>query len=374
MKFDMEALLVLVIVAAALGLGYVRQQRARRAGRREMPDVDGAAKRGERPPSTGSSPEPQTAARPVASKKSRRGSGPRTRKQHSADGAGPFSGISNWGYQLQKVKVAEVAASPFQLMVIDYSADGSSKHAFSPSEVARMQAMPGGGRRLVLSYLSVGEAESYRYYWDPAWKGEPPSWLIGENPEWPENYAVRFWDPSWQRLMFGRAVSYLDRIIAAGFDGVYLDKCDVFEDLQQNHPTVAAERTDMEADMVAFVVRLSRYAKGRMPGFAIVMQNAEVLLEDEALRMAIDGVAKEELLYGYAGPEKPNPKDEVAFSKNALDLARSAGKPVFVVEYLGNRDKIGTALATLGDYGYIGTVAGRDRDLDKLNPDPAMFV
>lgn len=374
MKLDMEALLVLVIVAAALGLGYVRQQKSRGAARREIPEVEGTANTGRRASSTAPNSEPGPATQPIARNKVSRGSGPRTSKQHSSDGAGPLSGISNWGYQLQKVQVAEVAASPFQLMVIDYSADGSSKRAFSPADVARMQAMPGGGRRLVLSYLSIGEAESYRYYWDPAWKGEPPSWLIGENPEWPENYAVRFWDPTWQRLMFGRAESYLDRIIDAGFDGVYLDKCDVFEDLQQGHPTVAAGRLEMEADMVSFVVRLSRYAKGRKPGFAIVMQNAEVLLEDEALRMAIDGVAKEELLYGYSGPEKPNPKNEVAFSKNALDLVRKSGKPVFVVEYLGNRDKITTALATLGDYGYIGAVAGKDRDLDKLNPDPATFV
>ena len=31
--------------------------------------------------------------------------------------------------------------------------------------------------------------------------------------------------------LFGSAVAYLDQILAAGFDGVYLDKLDLFEEL-----------------------------------------------------------------------------------------------------------------------------------------------
>jgi len=52
-----------------------------------------------------------------------------------------------------------------------------------------------------------------------------PSWLDKENPDWPGNYKVRFWDSGWQAIIF----QYLDKILAQGFDGVYLDLVDAYE-------------------------------------------------------------------------------------------------------------------------------------------------
>ncbi len=370
---DVETILIVVIAVAALALGYVRQQRQSKSGARPggsaKTQPDAPANKPKKP--SQEKPQPRALQPSDAPASSEVATG---RVERGAAGDGLFKGVTSWGYQLQKINVADIAASSFQMMVVDYSADGSDGMAFSRADVGRMQTMAGGGRRIVLAYMSVGEAESYRYYWDPQWAEVPPSWLVGENPEWLENYSVRFWDPSWQRLFFGSKRAYLDRIIEAGFDGVYLDKCDVFEDFQQNNKKVAAERPNMEADMVAFVERLSRHAKGRNPNFAIVMQNAEILLEHEPLREAIDAVAKEQLLYGYTGPEKANPKDEIVFSKNALDLARRAGRTVFVVEYLGSHEKQATALATLDGYGYVGTISSKNRALDHLNPDPSAVV
>ncbi|MCI0471716.1 MAG: endo alpha-1,4 polygalactosaminidase, partial [Candidatus Aminicenantes bacterium] len=80
-------------------------------------------------------------------------------------------------------------------------------------------------RRLVLAYLSIGEAENYRWYWQAGWKPGNPSWLGAENPDWKGNYAVSYWASEWQAIVF----QYVDAIIAAGFDGVYLDKIDEYE-------------------------------------------------------------------------------------------------------------------------------------------------
>lgn len=82
---------------------------------------------------------------------------------------------------------------------------------------------------MVIAYMSIGEAENYRFYWKQDWKTGSPSWLREENPEWPGNYAVRYWHPDWKKIIYGNSDAYLDRILAAGFDGVYLDKIDVFE-------------------------------------------------------------------------------------------------------------------------------------------------
>ena len=50
-----------------------------------------------------------------------------------------------------------------------------------------------------------------------------------ENPDWAGNYKVRYWDPEWQTIISGAPDSYLGKIQAAGFDGVYLDIIDAFE-------------------------------------------------------------------------------------------------------------------------------------------------
>jgi len=48
-----------------------------------------------------------------------------------------------------------------------------------------------------------------------------------ENPDWPGNY--KYWNPDWQTVIYGN----LGKILAAGFDGVYLDLIDAFEIFEQ---------------------------------------------------------------------------------------------------------------------------------------------
>ncbi len=88
-----------------------------------------------------------------------------------------------------------------------------------------------GGQRLLLCYMSIGEAENYRYYWKADWdkKKTRPDWLFAENPGWPGNYKVKYWDPAWQSIIFGNDSSYTKKIMDAGFDGIYLDIIDAFE-------------------------------------------------------------------------------------------------------------------------------------------------
>jgi cysteinyl-tRNA synthetase len=86
-----------------------------------------------------------------------------------------------------------------------------------------------GGSRLVISYMSIGEAEDYRYYWQEDWYSDPPAWLDEENEEWEGNYKVKYWEQEWQEIIFGNSDSYLDRIVSAGFNGVYLDIIEAFQ-------------------------------------------------------------------------------------------------------------------------------------------------
>lgn len=120
-----------------------------------------------------------------------------------------------------------LAGTNYDVLIIDLF-DEYGK-ALTATEVSALSVKENGGDRLVLAYMSIGEAEDYRYYWDTAWSSLPPSWLVEENPNWPGNYKVRYWDESWKALLYGVPQAYLDRILAAGFDGVYLDIIDAFE-------------------------------------------------------------------------------------------------------------------------------------------------
>jgi cysteinyl-tRNA synthetase len=130
--------------------------------------------------------------------------------------------------------VGEMARTHYDLLIIDAffeDAEGGTV-MLGREDIAALRVKPGGARRLVIAYMSIGEAEDYRYYWREEWKDDPPSWLGGQNSRWRGNYLVRYWDASWQRIIMGAADSYLDRIIDAGFDGVYLDVVAAYESFE----------------------------------------------------------------------------------------------------------------------------------------------
>lgn len=97
------------------------------------------------------------------------------------------------------------------------------------AEVAQLQVKANGGRRLVIAYMSIGEAEDYRYYWQREWRPGSPDWIDAENRDFAGNFKVKYWTQAWQDIILNAPDSYISRIENAGFDGVYLDLIDAFE-------------------------------------------------------------------------------------------------------------------------------------------------
>ena len=120
-----------------------------------------------------------------------------------------------------------VNATNYDLLIMDlFFHDGV---VFTASEISKLKNKANGGKRLVISYMSIGEAENYRYYWQSGWNTNKPSWLDAENPNWRGNFKVKYWNSEWQSIIYGNDNSYLKKILNAGFDGVYLDIIDAFE-------------------------------------------------------------------------------------------------------------------------------------------------
>ncbi len=129
-----------------------------------------------------------------------------------------------------------IRATNYDLIVLDSFIDCDSEPVMlTPNEVASLKIKANGGRRLVVSYMCIGEAEDYRWYWNPDWttaddklSSTAPAWLSELNPDWEGNFKVKYWYPSWKKIIYGTPDAYLDRILAAGFDGVYLDMVDAY--------------------------------------------------------------------------------------------------------------------------------------------------
>ena len=108
--------------------------------------------------------------------------------------------VSNWGYQLQGLSGAPLnpsalAALDFDLIVTDFSRDGSEAAKFTTAEVTAIKA-----DAVAVSYISIGEASEFRSFWNAAWttngdaSGDKtvlaPDWLGPTNPDWPDRKSV----------------------------------------------------------------------------------------------------------------------------------------------------------------------------------------
>ncbi|MGN8067431.1 endo alpha-1,4 polygalactosaminidase [Mucilaginibacter sp. 22184] len=127
--------------------------------------------------------------------------------------------------------IKAVTATNYDALIMDAYFD---KAAFTSAEINALKKKANGGKRIVISYMSIGEAENYRYYWQNTWKPGNPVWLDAENPKWKGNYKVKYWNKDWQKIIYGNDASYLKKILNAGFDGVYLDIIDAFEYYEGN--------------------------------------------------------------------------------------------------------------------------------------------
>ncbi len=258
--------------------------------------------------------------------------------------------VNSFLYQLQNLDIDKVKNTDFDLVIMDYSKDGTDEKKYTKEEIESLKKAK--HKKIVIAYLSIGEAEDYRYYFKDSWHEKPPSFLDEENPFWPGNYRVKYWEKSWQDIIFGKEDSYLDKIIAQGFDGVYLDKVDTYEDYEDSRETARKE-------MVDFVIKLAEYARKKNKHFYIVPQNAEELLDNVKYRKIVSGIGVENLFYN--GKEKPNSETYIKNREKYLDLIAKT-KWVFVTEYVQKKELIKDVYNKAKKKGYIPYCTVEDLD------------
>ena len=245
--------------------------------------------------------------------------------------------VKSFAYQLQNVDINNIAKSKYDLVVID------NEH--TKQEISKLKP------KKVIAYISIGEAEDYRSYWKKEWKTKKPEWLGKENQEWKGNYTVKeFWNPAWWEI----TKSQLDEIIDKGYDGIAMDKVDVYIDL--------GDTLELKLLMIDFVSKISEYCKAKKPGFLIIAHNCSELVKTSPYVDKIDGITQEDLVYDWNSDGKTGKRTSKDYYDSVvknLKFAISKGKQVFVIEYVSGSSYT-KASQLIKEFGGISYSAPRD--------------
>jgi cysteinyl-tRNA synthetase len=241
------------------------------------------------------------------------------------------------------------------LVVIEPTRSIRGKHDFPAAEIVeQLHSSPGSSlaTKRCVAYLNVGQAEDYRDYWLEDWRAPTadtagaPEFVLGVDPDgWEGNFPVAFWHPEWRAVLFGNPEALLDRILADGFDGIYVDWI-----LGSVEPIVveAARRDGLDPKdaMVELLRDIRGYARARNPLFVLIAQNGVDLVRERPRFLdVIDGFSHEDL--SFAGSSSANwgddssggiaaPSDGPMSTANLgtlLESVRKSGVPVFTIDY-----------------------------------------
>lgn len=134
-------------------------------------------------------------------------------------------------YATKAAFINAVKATNYDVILMDLFLNGT---AFTAAEIDQLKTKANGGKRLAICYMSIGEAEDYRYYWQSAWEVGNPPFIAAEDPNWPGNYFVQYWNTDWKNIIYGNDTSYTKKLLNSHFDGAYLDIIDAFEYFENN--------------------------------------------------------------------------------------------------------------------------------------------
>lgn len=256
-----------------------------------------------------------------------------------------WASVRSWALQLDRLDPSTVAASPFDLVVVDYSLDGTHGARLGAEQVAAMKTKPDGGRRRVVAWLPVGLAARHRFYWHPEVEQSP--WLGPAVPDWEGLYRVRYWDPEWHGLLYGSPESWLDQIVAAGFDGVAVDPADTVAFFEDQGWSTA------HSDMVELLRALASHARtsGGGADFGVFLQGADDFVNDPLVLRTVTGVVQEGTWYDSPGvATAPETREGL---ESLGRVARLAGVLVLALDFTEQPEEIRQAQARAREMNFL---------------------
>lgn len=196
-----------------------------------------------------------------------------------------WAAINDYIIQLQRARANRLGGTAYDLVISDISLSGSSRAVIDDLRDSA------GGPKLVVAYMSIGQAATFQYYWRPEWKeGHWPDWVGEADPVWAGDVWVNYWDVAWQEIILTGPDAYLDRIIDLGFDGVLLDRVDAATYFHEQGRATAYQ------EMADFVMAIAEHARQRSPDFGVFTINGDDIgLQFPDYLEAVTGILVEDL-------------------------------------------------------------------------------
>jgi uncharacterized protein (TIGR01370 family) len=215
--------------------------------------------------------------------------------------------VANWFYMidvnLEPEMVEQISDSAYDMVVLDFIPSEAENTDYPMAEVVN-QLHQAPHPRLVIAYIDTGQAEEYRTYWQPGWGIGNPEWITGSDPDgWEGNYPVAYWHDEWRDIWLGED-GYLQAILDAGFDGVYLDWVEAYSD---ENVIAAARRAEVDPrqEMIWWVGDIAEFGRAQDPEFIVIAQNAAELAEDDDYLDIIDAIAQEQVWFDGGADNEP---------------------------------------------------------------------
>ena len=315
--------------------------------------------------------------------------------------------VTHWFYfldvNLHDDTIDAITESTYDMVVFDFIPSEENNTDFHMAQVVdtwHRAEHP----KLVIAYIDIGQAESFRTYWQPEWEIGSPEWIVSGDPDgWEGNYPVAYWWEDYQSIWLGQD-GYLQAILDAGFDGIYLDWVEAYS----NESIIAKAKedgVDPRQQMILWVGSMAGFARAQDPNFIVIGQNAAELVESEQYAAIIDAISQEQTWFdGGANNDPPGdcplprtdadietedyedslsracfklyeefPDSTLHVSSDEylyyLEMARDRGLTVFTIDYALEPENVDWVYETSRSYGFIPFTSSRPLN-EYFNPVP----
>ena len=208
-----------------------------------------------------------------------------------------------------------------------------------------------GTGTIIIAYISVGEADDERRYWE-TWKptdiayqidsiprtktDQNDNMFIGEDPGWPGSYFVDASNQKWQNIILNEELPYILALGDSKYDGIVMDLIDVVDEY---------EGKPKEEEMRQGMVDLIRQIKQKYPdlivipnrGFGIINEMSPYIdaFKFEELSLKYNNI-KGEKNYGlYTSQIDQNGRHENQEQIDmAINFAKKNNHPLFILDHV----------------------------------------
>lgn len=243
---------------------------------------------------------------------------------------------------------------PYDIIVFD-----SEKHPL-------LRPLKARGKTL-LGYLSLAEAETYRYWFEEL---RAAGVLMEENPAWPGHFAIDLRRPEWAEMIIEKMIPL---ILQSGFNGVMLDTIDTALELEEKDPK-------KYAGMKVAAVKLVKAIRTHYPQLKIMVNRGFSILPE--IEQEIDMVLAESIFISYdfkTGKHGRFPKEVYEEYSGLLKAAqkRAPHLQVFTLDYWPAKDTqrvkmIYEAQRKQGFIPYVSTVDLQTETREPGTPEPVI--